>query len=170
MAMRQKFFQRMFFRTSDTSQFFPRQLKGVEQKDGQESTLDNFTMMQAFEWYVPADHKHWQRLKNALPDLKATGVDNLWIPPACKGSSLSGNGYDVYDLYDLGEFDCKGGVGTKWGTKQELADLCHDAERLGIGIYFDAVLNHKAGADHTEKCRAVEVDPNGTQSVGAPSS
>jgi hypothetical protein len=27
-----------------------------------------------------------------------------------------GNGYDIYDLYDLGEFDQKGAVPTKWGT------------------------------------------------------
>lgn len=65
------------------------------------------------------------------------------IPPACKASSQSGNGYDIYDLYDLGEFDQKGGVGTKWGTKKELVDLCKKANEIGVGIYFDAVLNHK---------------------------
>ncbi len=93
-----------------------------------------------------------------MPGLKATGIDNIWIPPACKASSPSGNGYDIYDLYDLGEFDTKGSVGTKWGTKKELLELCKDANKLGVGIYFDAVLNHKAAADHTEKCRVVKVD------------
>jgi alpha-amylase len=35
-----------------------------------------------------------------------------------------------------------------------------------MGLYFDAVLNHKAAADHTEKCRVVKVDPNNrTQTV-----
>ena len=117
-------------------------------------------MMQAFEWYVPDDHKHWQRLKKALPGLKATGVDNIWIPPACKASSPSGNGYDVYDLYDLGEFDTKGSKGTKWGTKEELVQFCHKAKEINVGVYFDAVLNHKAAADHPEKCRVVKVDPD----------
>jgi alpha-amylase len=88
------------------------------------------------------------------------GIDNLWIPPGCKASSPSGNGYDIYDLYDLGEFDAKGSVGTKWGTKQELLDLVNKANEVGVGIYWDAVLNHKAAADKTEKCKAVEVDPN----------
>ena len=115
-------------------------------------------MMQAFEWYCPDDHKHWKRLKDILPSLHGTGVDNLWIPPACKASSPSGNGYDIYDLYDLGEFDCKGSVGTKYGTKQELLELCAKAREIGAGIYFDAVLNHKAAADHTERCRVVKVD------------
>ena len=27
-------------------------------------------------------------------------------------------------------------------------------------LYFDAVLNQKAGADGTERCRAIPVDPN----------
>lgn len=69
--------------------------------------------MQAFEWYVPPDQKHWQRLASAVADLKATGIDNLWIPPGCKVSSPNGNGYDVYDLYNLGEFDVKGGKSRK---------------------------------------------------------
>ena len=116
--------------------------------------------MTGFEWYVPDDHKHWKRLEGALSDLKSTGIDNIWIPPGCKASSPSGNGYDIYDLYDLGEFDTKGSVGTKWGTKQELMDLVKKANEIGIGIYWDAVLNHKAAADRTEKCRAVEVDYN----------
>ena len=112
-----------------------------------------------FEWYCPDDQKHWKRLKDAIPGLKATGIDNIWIPPAAKASSPSGNGYDIYDLYDLGEFDTKGSVGTKWGTKKELLELCKTANDAGVGIYFDAVLNHKAAADHPEKCKVVKVDP-----------
>jgi alpha-amylase len=96
------------------------------------------TMMQAFEWYVPDDKKHWQRLHDQIAQLKATGVDNIWIPPACKASSQSGNGYDIYDLYDLGEFDQKGGIGTKWGTKEELVALVKEATDKGVGIYWDA--------------------------------
>jgi hypothetical protein len=94
--------------------------------------------MQAFEWYVPDDHKHWARLTSAIPNLKATGIDNIWVPPGCKASSPSGNGYDIYDLYDLGEFDQKGGVGTKWGTKDELLKLVNKANEVGVGIYWDA--------------------------------
>lgn len=119
-------------------------------------------MMEAFEWYVPADQKHWQRLCKVIPGLKATGIDNLWIPPGCKGSSQQGNGYDIYDLYDLGEFDQKGGVSTKWGSKEDLLKLVESANDAGVGIYWDAVLNQKAGADRTETCQVVEVDPNGS--------
>lgn len=48
----------------------------------QEPTPENHTMMQGFEWYVPADQKHWVRLEKHVPQLKAWGVDNIWIPPA----------------------------------------------------------------------------------------
>src|ERR1700691_4065728 len=126
------------------------------------------TMMQAFEWYVPDDKKHWKRLHDQIAQLKATGVDNIWIPPACKASSQSGNGYDIYDLYDLGEFDCKGGVGTKWGDKKGLQDLCWKANELGVGIYFDAVLNHKAAADKKEKFRAQPVQQDNRLEYAGP--
>ncbi|KAJ9264736.1 CAZyme family GH13 [Paecilomyces variotii] len=122
-------------------------------------TPDNVLMMQAFEWHVPADQKHWRRLDKVLPDLKDIGVDTIWLPPGCKGMSPSTNGYDIYDLYDLGEFDQKGSRATKWGTKEELLALSLTAQKLGIGIYWDAVLNHKAAADYTEKFEAVKVDP-----------
>ncbi|KAL1962403.1 hypothetical protein VTN77DRAFT_9742 [Rasamsonia byssochlamydoides] len=120
---------------------------------------DNVLMFQAFEWYVPDDRRHWHRLRQALPDLKEIGVDNMWIPPGCKAMNPSGNGYDIYDLYDLGEFHQKGTIATKWGTKHELERLVNTARQLDIGVYWDAVLNHKAGADHPERFRAVKVDP-----------
>jgi alpha-amylase len=69
-----------------------------------------------------------------------------------------GNGYDVYDLYDLGEFDQKGSRATKWGTKEELLELTAAARDLSVGVHWDAVLNHKAGADSTERFLAVQVD------------
>ena len=106
-------------------------------------------------------------MTGALESYKAIGLDAIWLPPACKGANTQGNGYDIYDLYDLGEFDQKGSVATKWGTKDELVQLCRRAKELGIELYFDAVLNHKAGADRTEKCLAVEVDDEDrTQEIG----
>lgn len=116
-------------------------------------------MFQAFEWHVPDDQAHWRRLLQELPTLKRMGVDNIWIPPGCKAMSPSGNGYDIYDLYDLGEFDQKGARPTKWGTKEELRNFISEAQDQGIGVYWDAVLNHKAGADFTERFPAVKVDP-----------
>ncbi|KAK5197616.1 hypothetical protein LTR16_006585, partial [Cryomyces antarcticus] len=106
-------------------------------------TPENATMLQGYEWNVPADGKHWTRLRDAVPTLKAIGVDNIWLPPGCKASSSKGNGFDIYDLYDLGEFDQKDGKATKWGTKEQLMDLMGAAKEKGVGVYWDAVLNHK---------------------------
>ena len=50
---------------------------------------------------------------------------------------------------------------TKWGSKEDLVKLGAKAKEVGLGLYWDAVLNHKAGADRKEKCQAIEVDNNG---------
>ena len=119
---------------------------------------------------MPADKSHYKRLLSTISTLKSIGIDNIWLPPGCKAQGgVQGNGYDIYDLYDVGEFDQKGGVSTKWGTKDELLELSGKAKELGVGLYWDAVMNHKAGADKTEKCMAVEVDENDrTKEVGEP--
>lgn len=71
----------------------------------------------------------------------------------------NGNGYDIYDLFDLGEFDQKGAISTKWGSRTELEEMMRQAHTLGIGVIWDAVLNHKAGAEYPEQFDAVAVDP-----------
>ncbi|PYH96683.1 alpha-amylase [Aspergillus ellipticus CBS 707.79] len=130
---------------------------------------DNSLMLQAFEWHIPADQGHWRRLQHVLPNFKAIGIDNIWIPPGCKAMSPCSTGYDIYDLYDLGEFHQKGSRATKWGNKEELQSLLNHAQDIGIGIYWDAVLNHKAGADFTERFSAVRVDPQERNVEIAPS-
>ena len=118
----------------------------------------NHTMMQFFEWEVPADGRHWQRLKERAGQLKAAGIDAVWIPPATKASSPYDNGYGVYDLYDLGEFDQKGSIRTKYGTKAELLEAIEACRSEGIAVYADLVMNHKASADEKENFKVIEVD------------
>jgi alpha-amylase len=122
---------------------------------------ENPVLFEAFEWYLPSDHKHWQRLRLALPALKDIGIDYLWLPPGSKAKDLESNGYDIYDAYDLGEFDQKGGVPTKFGTKKDLTDLADEATRMKMGLIWDAIFNHRGFADSTEKVKVVEVDPQG---------
>ena len=131
----------------------------------------NHTLFEAFEWYIPSptpkQPSHWSRLNRALPSLSAIGIDTIWIPPACKAGWHGSNGYDTYDLYDLGEFDQKDGKATKWGTRRELEQLIDTGRKVGIGVLWDAVFNHKAGADYSEKVEAVRIDPKGAdQRVG----
>src|SRR5688572_23870728 len=81
--------------------------------------LQNKTLIQFFEWYVPADGNHWNRFRDAVPELISMGITAVWLPPAYKGTrGNESEGYDVYDIYDLGEFDQKGTIPTKYGSKQ----------------------------------------------------
>ena len=83
----------------------------------------NDTMMQYFEWYLPSDSTLWNKLTKDVKHLENIGITHLWLPPAYKGASGKDDvGYGVYDLYDLGEFDQKGSIPTKYGTKEEYVD------------------------------------------------
>ncbi|EJU02147.1 alpha-amylase [Dacryopinax primogenitus] len=114
--------------------------------------------MQAFEWYCEGGGVHWKKLQSLLPDLAAMGITAMWLPPPTKASNPESVGYDVYDLYDLGEFDQQKSTRTHWGTKEELITLIADARAKNLVCYVDAVLNHRFGADRTEKFGVVEVD------------
>ncbi|MHC1787631.1 MAG: alpha-amylase [Christensenellales bacterium] len=116
-------------------------------------------MLQAFEWYLPDGGKHWERLGSMAGQLKAMGVGGVWLPPCCKATGTNDVGYGVYDLYDLGEFDQKGSVRTKYGTRGELEAAISALHAQGLQVYADVVLNHKAGADETELFQAIRVDP-----------
>lgn len=117
----------------------------------------NGTMMQYFEWYLPNDGTLWNTLNSNAANLKSVGITSVWIPPSYKGSSQSDVGYGVYDMYDLGEFNQKGTVRTKYGTKQQLINAISSLHSNGIQVYGDVVLNHRMGADSTESVTAVRV-------------
>lgn len=120
----------------------------------------NGLMMQYFEWYLPNDGNLWNRLKEDASHLSQIGVTAVWIPPCYKATSSNDVGYGAYDLYDLGEFDQKGTVRTKYGTKQELHDCIDALHDNGILVYADVVLNHKAGGDELQTFKVIEVDPH----------
>ena len=119
----------------------------------------NGIVMQYFEWYV-ASNVLWRQLKDDAEQLSQDGITAVWIPPAYKGAEGKNDaGYAVYDLYDLGEFDQKGSVATKYGTKDELLEAVKSAHAHNIKVYADIVLDHKMGADETEIVTAEEVNP-----------
>ena len=122
--------------------------------------MENQTLMQYFEWYLPDDGQHWNRLAEDAPNLAAKGIRKVWMPPAFKGTGSNDVGYGVYDLFDLGEFDQKGTVRTKYGLKEEYLRAIEALGQNGIEAIADVVLNHKAAADYKERFTVVEVDPN----------
>lgn len=117
----------------------------------------NQTMLQYFEWYLPANQRLWRRCAAQAGRLRELGITMVWLPPAYKGAGGAQDvGYGAYDLYDLGEFDQKGTVGTKYGTREEYLAAVRALQSEGIAVLADIVLNHRMGADGTEQVPAVE--------------
>lgn len=130
----------------------------------------NEVMIQFFEWYYPADGTLWNKTGQEAELLKELGISAVWLPPAYKGvNGGSSEGYDVYDLYDLGEFDQKGSVRTKYGTKEEYIAAVNTLHQHNIRVYADIVLNHMGGADEKEKVLVRKVDTeNRNEFIGEP--
>ena len=122
--------------------------------------MENGVMMQYFEWKLPNDGNLWKQLKDDAAHLADIGVTAVWVPPAYKADEQQDEGYATYDLYDLGEFEQKGTVRTKYGTREELQAAIEELHKHHISVYLDVVLNHKAGGDFTEKFMVVEVNPD----------
>lgn len=121
--------------------------------------MTNQTVMQYFEWYLPSDGQHWNYLAEDAQHLSDLGISHVWMPPAFKGTNKDDVGYGVYDLFDLGEFDQKGTIRTKYGFKDEYLNAINRLKDVGIVPMADVVLNHKAAADKLETFEVVEVDP-----------
>ncbi|MGB3786682.1 MAG: alpha-amylase [Phormidesmis sp.] len=128
----------------------------------------NGVMMQYFHWYNEPDGKLWTQLVEEAEALAAAGITSIWLPPAYKGTAGGYDvGYGVYDMYDLGEFDQKGSVRTKYGTKDEYLSAIKAAKQAGMEVYADVVLNHKLGGDAEEEFKATPYSPdNRNEAIG----
>jgi len=117
------------------------------------------TLLQFFHWYYPDGGRLWSEVAEKAESLAAMGVTDVWLPPAYKGASGGYSvGYDTYDLFDLGEFDQKGTVATKYGDRNGLENAASALRSNGVGVILDVVLNHKMGADEKESVLVRRVD------------
>jgi len=131
-----------------------------------DETMTNKTLIQFFEWYLPDNGLHWKRCQAQAESLKKAGINMVWLPPAYKGAAGGKSvGYDVYDTYDLGEFDQKGSVATKYGTKDEYLQAVKTFQEQGIEVLADVVLNHMMGADGTEDVMVEETAGHNREQV-----
>ncbi|HEX2533363.1 MAG TPA: alpha-amylase [Chitinophagaceae bacterium] len=122
--------------------------------------MRNGTLMQYFHWYYPGDGSLWKKLRTEAPYLARLGINAVWLPPAYKGTrGAHSDGYDVYDLYDLGEFDAKGSVRTKYGTRAEYLEAIKVLQSHQIQVYVDIVANHMGGGEETEQVKVLRMDP-----------
>ena len=67
-----------------------------------------------------------------LDYLKNLGITLIWVCPIFK-SPMDDNGYDISDYYD---------VNPEFGTKEDLEKLITEAEKRGIKVILDLVINH----------------------------
>lgn len=67
-----------------------------------------------------------------LDYLKNLGITLIWVCPIFK-SPMDDNGYDISDYYD---------VNPEFGTKEDLEKLIKEAEKRGIKVILDLVINH----------------------------
>jgi alpha-amylase len=120
--------------------------------------MNRGVMFQYFEWNSRNDGGLWRELAERAGELKAMGVSAVWMPPACKCiGGANDTGYGTYDLYDLGEFDQKGSLRTKYGTRDEYLAAVKAVQQAGMHAYADIVLNHRMGGDNTEDVEIEEI-------------
>jgi alpha-amylase len=121
----------------------------------------NGTMMQYFHWYNPSDGTLWDEVNKKSKELADAGFTALWLPPAYKGFAGGHDvGYGVYDMFDLGEFDQKGSIRTKYGTRQQYLNAVNALKSAGVHVYADTVLNHRLGGDVAEPAKATPFAQN----------
>lgn len=121
--------------------------------------MRNPTLLQCFHWYYPEGGKLWPELAERADGFNDIGINMVWLPPAYKGASGGYSvGYDSYDLFDLGEFDQKGSIPTKYGDKVQLLAAIDALKRNDIAVLLDVVVNHKMGADEKEAIRVQRVN------------
>lgn len=119
------------------------------------------TLLQFFHWYYPEGGRLWNDVAAEAPSLAGMGITDVWLPPACKGASGGRSvGYDVYDLFDLGEFDQKGTVATKYGDRAGLLQAAQSLRLAGVRVVHDVVFNHRMGADEKESVWVRRANPD----------
>ncbi|MBN2571099.1 MAG: DUF1939 domain-containing protein [Ignavibacteriales bacterium] len=103
-------------------------------------------IMQGWYWDYPktTDGKIWaDTLKDKAQELSKSGFTYIWLPPLSRTSyGNSSNGYDVRDLFDLGEY---GQGTTQFGTRADVDELIDAFTTYGINAIADVVYNHRDG-------------------------
>ncbi len=69
-----------------------------------------------------------------LDYLKELGIGAVWLSPVCR-SPQADNGYDISDYQDIDPL---------FGTLGDMDTLIKEAEKRGIRIILDLVLNHSS--------------------------
>ena len=83
-------------------------------------------------------------VKRLLPIISSQGFNTVQVSPLQR--TKSDDKREWWILYQPLGFE----IGNRIGTKEELYDLCQEANRYGINIVVDAVINHVANKSEQE--------------------
>ena len=125
-----------------------------------QTPLRSDVFMQGFYWNSPPGGVWYDSLSALAPRLSSAGFGAIWVPSPVKGAggSLS-MGYDPYDHYDFGDYNQKGTVETRFGSKAELLGMLNSMHNVGVQVFADAVLNHMQGG---ERLAPYQCKPSGS--------
>ncbi len=108
----------------------------------------NDVMMQGFNFYVPVDIANrngtwWDNLASKSQDIKEAGFTGIWTPPPSKAlTGIEDVGYSISSHFDLGNYNQRGTVETRYGSRSELENMVKAMHARGIEVYADTILHH----------------------------
>ncbi len=100
-------------------------------------------MFQGWTWQYPIlynGQRYAQRTGEKARELSNAGFTHIWVPPLSRGSGGSGSmGYDISDLYDVGEF---AGL-VRPGNRSQIDAMIDSFEINNMEVVADMVYNHR---------------------------
>ena len=91
-------------------------------------------ILHLFQWKLADIEKN-------LSTIKQQGFNSILISPVQPfKNELENNWYWCYQPLSFS-------IGNKFGTKEELKNLCDTSHKLGIEVYIDVVVTHVASTD-----------------------
>ncbi|MFN0157175.1 MAG: alpha-amylase domain-containing protein [Bacteroidota bacterium] len=112
------------------------------------NTPKSDVFLQGFYWNSTPGGLWWDSIASLAPRIGAAGFGAVWLPSPVKGAGGGFSmGYDPYDHYDFGEYNQKGTVETRFGSRQELINAIDALHAVGVQSFADAVMGHMNGAE-----------------------
>ncbi len=112
------------------------------------NTPKSDVFMQGFYWNSTPGGVWWDSLARLAPRIGSAGFSAVWFPGPVKGAAGGFSmGYDPYDHYDFGEYNQKGSVETRFGSRTELISAIDAFHTVGVQVFADAVMGHMNGAE-----------------------
>lgn len=90
----------------------------------------------------------WDHLALQANALRQAGFTAIWLPPvlkAAQGAGVKGDGYSTFDDYDMGSRNQRGGMPTRYGTREQLQRCAAVFRANGIDVYLDIVEHQRSG-------------------------